>query len=233
MNNSPQHFILGSRSPRRKELLAYLVPENEISIIPPISTEEKNFSDLSKWDEIINRVSEISLDKMNDVFEQVVSRKEFPDFAILTADTVVVVKEKRTGKKEEGKEEAVKEKGLDCFSVLGQPPEGPDWKTTVQEWFEKYYLDQDHFVVTAFSLQDSRNRKITKTVTTTVRFRSDSLQYLDWYFSTEESIGKAGGYGIQGKGSIFVDRLEGSLSNVIGLPLNELSQAIKEINPSS
>jgi nucleoside triphosphate pyrophosphatase len=223
MNNSPQHFILGSRSPRRKELLAYLVPENNISIVPPASAEEKSFSELSSWDEITNRVLEISLDKMNDVFEQVVVREKFTDFAVLTADTVVVVKEKM----------AEKEGEPDCFSVLGQPPEGPDWKTTVQEWFEKYYLDQDHFVVTAFSLQDSRNRRITKTVTTTVRFRADSLEYLDWYLSTEESIGKAGGYGIQGKGSIFVDRLEGSLSNVIGLPLNELSQAIKEINSSS
>ena len=43
-----------------------------------------------------------------------------------------------------------------------------------------------------------------------------------------ESIGKAGGYGIQGSASLFVQRVEGSLTNVIGLPLRELAEMLAE-----
>ena len=213
MNSSTKRYFLGSRSPRRKELLAYLVPENEITILPPSSVEEKSFEDVSTWDEIIDRVSEISKDKMDDVFQQIVSKKEQTQYIVLTADTVVVVQEKQT----------------DQYTVLGQPPESSDWQQIVRQWFEKYYVGQDHFVVSAFSLKNSDGKEISQTVTTQVRFRSDSLQYLDWYLSTGESQGKAGGYGIQGKGSLFLDRLEGSLTNVIGLPLNALSQALRKL----
>ena len=49
---------------------------------------------------------------------------------------------------------------------------------------------------------------------------------LDWYLSTQESRGKAGGYAIQGAGSIFVNRIEGSLSNVVGLPLETVFEML-------
>ena len=58
-----------------------------------------------------------------------------------------------------------------------------------------------------------------RTCRTEVTFRDDAEALLDWYIATEESRGKAGGYAIQGAGSVFVTHVAGSLSNVIGLPL--------------
>jgi septum formation protein len=48
-----------------------------------------------------------------------------------------------------------------------------------------------------------------------------------WYVSTGEPMDKAGAYGLQGIGAAFVSRIEGSFTNVIGLPLSEVFQDIR------
>lgn len=58
-------------------------------------------------------------------------------------------------------------------------------------------------------------------VRTRVTFRALSPEEIAWYASTGESLDKAGGYAIQGKGGFLVERIEGSPTNVIGLPLGE------------
>ncbi|HYO59693.1 Maf family protein [Archangium sp.] len=58
-------------------------------------------------------------------------------------------------------------------------------------------------------------------VRTRVTFRSLSPGEIAWYASTGESLDKAGGYAIQGKGGFLVAAVEGSPTNVIGLPLGE------------
>jgi len=65
-------------------------------------------------------------------------------------------------------------------------------------------------------------------VATEVTFIADVDKHLDWYIGTGEPRGKAGGYAIQGAGSIFITRVVGSLSNVIGLPLEALLEIFEE-----
>lgn len=55
-----------------------------------------------------------------------------------------------------------------------------------------------------------------------VVFLSVTKDVLEWYVSTNEPLGKAGGYGIQGIGSMLVSEIRGSLTNVIGLPMAEV-----------
>lgn len=59
------------------------------------------------------------------------------------------------------------------------------------------------------------------TVTTDVTFARLSNQGIDWYLSMDEHLDKAGAYGMQGAGGALVERVDGSPSNVIGLPLAE------------
>ena len=54
-----------------------------------------------------------------------------------------------------------------------------------------------------------------------VSFAPISEQQLEWYWESGEPVGKAGAYGIQGKAAIFIHRLEGSFSAVMGLPIYE------------
>jgi len=61
-----------------------------------------------------------------------------------------------------------------------------------------------------------------------VTFAVLSEKELEWYWSTGEPKGKAGAYAIQGLAAMFITRLEGSFSGVMGLPIYETSQLLKE-----
>jgi septum formation protein len=63
------------------------------------------------------------------------------------------------------------------------------------------------------------DRSRTIVVETVVAFVELSDRAIDWYLATGEHLGKAGAYGIQGAAGAFVDRVDGSITNVIGLPL--------------
>lgn len=58
-------------------------------------------------------------------------------------------------------------------------------------------------------------------VTTSVTFHPMTQETLEWYIATGEPVGKAGSYAIQGLGGVLVAHIEGSMSNVVGLPLRE------------
>jgi septum formation protein len=69
-------------------------------------------------------------------------------------------------------------------------------------------------------------------VTTEVEFAELSDADIHWYVGTGEGSDKAGGYGLQGKAAVFIRRLNGSVSNVIGLPLTELVDLLGEFGLS-
>ncbi len=62
-----------------------------------------------------------------------------------------------------------------------------------------------------------------------VTFRQLTTNDIKNYCKSDEPLGKAGGYAIQGKGAIFIERLEGSYSGVMGLPLYETQQLLNSI----
>ena len=61
-----------------------------------------------------------------------------------------------------------------------------------------------------------------------VRFRSLQPAEISKYIETGEPFDKAGGYGIQGKGAALVQEIQGSYSNIVGLPLAEVVSALRE-----
>ena len=197
-------IILGSRSPRRIELLSQLIPESAIRVIPPLNSEEAGFDQLFDLESISDRLISICTAKNNDVFQQMNPESADP---ILTADTIVVVEGEPSGHR-----------------VLGQPPVGLGWEQTVRNWFVDDYAGKTHQVMTGLCFR-TEDRVITEILSTLVTFHEIEYvnKHLDWYLSTQESVGKAGGYAVQGLGSIFVQRIEGSLSNVVGLPLEIMS----------
>lgn len=154
---------------------------------------------------IEERAAEIAATKCDDVLRQLGSAAA--DTVVIAADTVVVA---GTG---------------DELLPLGQPPE-TDWRDTVRNWFIAHYAGRTHRVLTALCVA-SPTARYEKVVSTHVTFRDDVAAYLEWYLQTEEPRGKAGGYAIQGAGSLFIDRVEGSLTNVVGLPLRELLDILR------
>ena len=79
----------------------------------------------------------------------------------------------------------------------------------------------------------TKQKKSSIVVSTQVEFQSLSLDDMESYWATGEPIGKAGAYAIQGIAARYIPRIEGSYSNVVGLPLHEtvqLLQTVKALN---
>jgi septum formation protein len=207
-------IVLGSRSPQRVTLLRQLVPEDKITICPPRSAKEQGFECLENWPEIEYRLVEIARTKCEDVLEQIRERNQTSFVLILTADTVIVA--------EDGPRQI----------VLGQPPES-HWKETTRRWFQDYLLGKTHRVATAVCLATLTGEMRERVVVSEVSFCQDQNGLLEWYLETGEPKGKAGGYGIQGAGSLFVTTMKGSLSNIIGLPLEYVRELLTELQSTS
>ena len=199
--------VLGSQSPRRYKLLSLLIPGERIVVHPPRCDAEAGFDGLSSRTEFLARLQSIAQEKNRDVRSQLPAEDEY---LVLTADTVIVA-ESRDG----------------VTTVLGKP-DGPDWERTVTAWFHEYLFDRTHEVITAVCITGPNGRQQQFDVTSAVRFDAEEPGLLEWYLGTRESLGKAGGYGIQSAGGLFADRIDGSLSNVVGLPLRETWHALRK-----
>jgi len=84
-----------------------------------------------------------------------------------------------------------------------------------------------HHVYTGVALVDDV-REATRLSVSAVSFRPLSAEECEKYWKSGEPVGKAGGYAIQGKGGMFISRLEGSYSGVMGLPLFETAELLRE-----
>lgn len=84
-----------------------------------------------------------------------------------------------------------------------------------------------HQVMTGIALH-SKDRIYESVVITNVTFRNLTEKEIEAYWQTGEPQDKAGSYGIQGLAAIFIENIQGSYSNVVGLPLCETSEFLKQ-----
>jgi septum formation protein len=106
--------------------------------------------------------------------------------------------------------------------IAGKPIDTEDARRMLRALSGKW-----HEVLTGVTLL--RGHKVLSDVAVTrVKFSEMSESEIDWYVSTEEPMDKAGAYGIQGYASRFVERIEGSYSNVVGLPVQMVYKMLKE-----
>lgn len=123
-----------------------------------------------------------------------------PDALIIAADTVVT---------------------LDG-AVLGKPRNEAE-----AERMLTHLSGREHQVFTGFTLRQG-DKSLSRSEETLVTFRSLSLDEIRAYVATGEPMDKAGAYGIQNLGSLFVKGIRGDYFNVMGLPVCTLGQALKE-----
>lgn len=121
--------------------------------------------------------------------------------------------------------------GADTLGVLrGEVLEKPRNREHAAELL-RAMSGREHTVMTAVALTDGK-RETLRLVQTQVWFRPLSETEINRYWETGEPEDKAGGYGIQGLGAVFVRELRGSYSAVVGLPLEETAQMLREYNIS-
>lgn len=88
-----------------------------------------------------------------------------------------------------------------------------------------------HRVYTGLTLINTQTDQVIRDVDRTrVHFVKMTEEEIDAYVATGEPLDKAGAYGIQGRGGMFIDRIEGSYSNVVGLPMAMLRKMLAEID---
>jgi septum formation protein len=121
------------------------------------------------------------------------------DFVVLSADTVVAF---------DGK-------------IYGKPTDKADAERMLRE-----LSGNTHEVITGYAIL-SKNMRQTGKVTTKVTFNSLTEEVLNAYLDSNLWQGKAGAYGIQ-DGFPLVEKFEGDYDNVVGLPIKEIDDAIKE-----
>lgn len=86
-----------------------------------------------------------------------------------------------------------------------------------------------HTVITGFTVLDTMNNvSAVRSVTTTVYIKKLERTEIEAYIKTGEPLDKAGAYGIQGKGAVIVEKIEGDYFNIVGLPLYALADTLKE-----
>jgi septum formation protein len=126
-----------------------------------------------------------------------------PEAWVLGADTIVVV----------------------AGEVLGKP-ESPAEATKMLEKLS----GREHEVFTGFSIvRQDRKVRIREVVGSFVLFRDIADDEMAWYTGTEEPYDKAGAYAVQGIGGCFIREIRGSCTNVVGLPLCEVVDALKHV----
>ena len=87
---------------------------------------------------------------------------------------------------------------------------------------------RSHYVITAIVLYNGRNRETsTKICKAKITFAPMTDQEIEWYVETGEWHGAAGGYRIQSLASCFINKIEGSYSGAVGLPIFELYDILK------
>ena len=124
-----------------------------------------------------------------------------PEFAVLTADTTVA----------------------DGTAILGKPESEADAVDMLER-----LSGRTHQVLTAVSVywQGVRHDVVQ---TSEVHFKTLTAEEIAAYVASGEPMDKAGAYGIQGLGGIFVEHLQGSFTGVMGLPVYETAQLLKSL----
>ena len=93
----------------------------------------------------------------------------------------------------------------------------------------KTFQGKTHNVITALVLYNGKKHSSTSRICKTkVTFAPMTDEEIQWYVDTGDWHGAAGGYRIQGSASLFITKIDGSYSGVIGLPIYELFDILKE-----
>lgn len=108
-------------------------------------------------------------------------------------------------------------------TILGKPAGGDDATLMLKTLSGKVHEVHTAVVIRAGS------REASDVVTTRVRLLPLSDSEIAWYIASGEPEGKAGAYAIQGRAARFVDWIEGSWSNVVGLPIATVYRLLKEL----
>lgn len=195
-----KRVILGSASPRRRELLSQIGVEFEILV----SDKEENYT--STEPKAI--VKELALMKAKNVASEAKEKSGqiLTDTIVIGADTVVVRD----------------------HQILGKPKDEEDAFAILQSLQGRTHEVYTGVAILSYD-EEGGCQIINHAVETKVRVHEMSEQEIRAYIATGDPMDKAGAYGIQGCFAAYVDGIDGDYYNVVGLPVSYLYQQLKNL----
>ncbi len=183
-------FVLGSQSPRRKELFSAMGYDFEV-IVPSV---DEIFPETISPYLVAEYISNL---KLNALIPQI-EREDF----LICADTIVLLENE----------------------ILGKPKDRIDAEKMLSKLSGK-----THEVITGVSIYFKDN-KVDFSEKTLVSFKVLSQDEISYYLDQGDAFDKAGSYGIQDWiGAIGIERIDGSYTNVMGLPTQQLQLEIRKL----
>lgn len=192
--------ILGSASPRRRELLAQIGARFEVRTS---GREEVYHSTVPE--EIVR---ELAIMKAENVAEDLADEqgRTPEDTIVIGADTIVVL---------DGK-------------ILGKPKDEKDAADMIGALQGRSHEVYTGVAILDYDAQGEKNVSV-HAVGTKVYVNPMDEAEISAYIDTGEPMDKAGAYGIQGRFAAYIDRIEGDYYNVVGLPVSYVYQALKRL----
>ena len=198
----PDFIYLASQSPRRSQLLEQISVPHRLLVpnAPGDVAEDTEALELVLPGEPPATYVELVTALKLDAAVQRLARRGLPTAPILCSDTTVALNDR----------------------IFGKPLDADDARHMLAQ-----LSGQEHRVLTAVAVQAGAQRFAALSVSH-VRFAElDSVQ-IDAYVATGEPLGKAGAYGIQGPAAAFIAHISGSYSGIMGLPLYETAQLLRQ-----
>lgn len=198
-----EFIYLASQSPRRSQLLQQLGVRHEILVANTngdIQEDAEAIEVVLEGEAPRDYVQRVTGLKLDAAVARL-ARRGLPAAPVLTSDTTVAL----------GNE------------ILGKPADANEAKAMLRK-----LSGQSHEVLTAVALQNGTQRLQTLSISK-VRFMAMSEAQMDAYVASEEPFGKAGGYGVQGLAAAMIEHIEGSYSGIMGLPVFETAQLLRQI----
>lgn len=196
----PLPLYLASQSPRRRELLGQAGIRFQVHVPKASELAAPATRKTLSARAIVKQISSAKAHAaVNELLELGVQ-----DALVLSADTLVFLKNK----------------------VLGKPADTKEARSTLRRLSGRTH--EVYTGVTVLRLEGGRVSEFAIQVRTHVKFFRLKPQWIEWYLATGEPFDKAGSYGCQGYGAALVESFRGSYTNVVGLPLGETLELLEK-----
>ena len=193
-------IYLASKSPRRRELLRQVGVDFELLLLRSDGPRGPDVTEaIMPGEAPLDYVARVAREKAAFAAD-LIQKRRMPQRAVLAADTTVTID------------------GI----ILGKPANNAEAVAMLNQ-----LSGRSHQVMTAVAVH-YHDLALQVTQVSDVRFGQLSAASIQAYCATQEPYDKAGGYGIQGLASLFVEHIEGSHSGIMGLPLYETAQLLRQ-----
>jgi septum formation protein len=189
---------LASQSPRRKQLLEQLGVKFEL-LLPDASEDAEALEVVRPNEKPRTYVQRVTSLKLEAALQRLKNRG-LPPAPVLCSDTTVAIGN----------------------TIFAKPDNAEHAKEMLRQ-----LSGQTHRVLTAVSIGTMRKQSRALSISQ-VRFADLSKQDIDRYVASQEPLGKAGSYAIQGKAAAFISHISGNYSGIMGLPMFETAHLLRE-----